>query len=409
MIVNYNFSNLKKAIIPKFYPLISNKQKVLIIYGGSNSGKSHFVAQKLLLRILATYDKGIALRFLIVKKTGPSLRKNCFQLIIDYISKWNLKHLCNINKTDMTITFSNKSMILFVSCDDPEKLKGVEGINSAWIEEATGLDPKDIRQVSRILRDETSYRQLILTFNPTVDAKPILKSYPESIRVGHHRSTYLDNPFSSLSPEDIAGDSEYDYEVYVLGKLGLLKESIYTNWTVEDLSMLNTYMDIVYGLDFGFNNPSCLLKVGISEDKIYILDEYYERRKTNSDLIKDFKDIVSNRYVIKADSAEPDRIEEISNNGFYIEKANKNVNQGIDWLRRKKIIINKNCLNTIEEIENYKYKKIGDDITEIPIKEKDHAMDALRYAVSDYIMSFSQEIEYKTVQLRETSNMFDNF
>ena len=95
------------------------------------------------------------------------------------------------------------------------------------------------------------------------------------------------------------------------------------------------------------------------------------------------KSFVRNKNAeIYADSAEPARIEEITRAGFNVYPAKKEVKNGIDYIKRKKIYIHESCANTIKEIQSYKWKEKKDgEILDEPVKFLDHAMDALRYAV----------------------------
>nr|HPM21625.1 terminase large subunit [Thermotogota bacterium] len=80
--------------------------------------------------------------------------------------------------------------------------------------------------------------------------------------------------------------------------------------------------------------------------------------------------------------AEPDRIQEIYYEGFNVYKAEKKITDGIDSVKRYKLHIYSECVNTIKEIQAYKYKEDKDGNTlEIPVEYNDHAMDAIRYAI----------------------------
>lgn len=78
------------------------------------SGKSHFIAQKLVLKALKSKRK-----MLVVRKVGTTLRDSCFQLIKDTLMFFKIYDQCQINKTDMMITLFNGSMFIFKSMDDP--------------------------------------------------------------------------------------------------------------------------------------------------------------------------------------------------------------------------------------------------------------------------------------------------
>ena len=141
-----------------------------------------------------------------------------------------------------------------------------------------------------------------------------------------------------------------------------------------------------YGLDFGFNSPSALVKIVLKDDDIYLDEVLYERRLTNSDLIKklDVLDIEKN-VIIYGDSEDPNRIKEIQEAGYWIEKSNKDVEKGIDTMKSRKIHITKRSLNGIKEIQMYKYKQKDDQVLDEPVKLNDHFLDASRYGVHSHI------------------------
>ena len=101
------------------------------------------------------------------------------------------------NKTEMSLRF-NSNQMLFVSLDDVEKLKSIEGINYIWIEEATEIAVDDYRQLNLRCRGKNPNgdNALYLTFNPS-DWNSFLKPMTEApaADVGVLHTTYKDNKF----------------------------------------------------------------------------------------------------------------------------------------------------------------------------------------------------------------------
>jgi phage terminase large subunit len=82
---------------------------------------------------------------------------------------------------------------------------------------------------------------------------------------------------------------------------------------------------------------------------------------------------------ILGDHSRPEIIAEIQIAGYNINNATKGVKKGIDNIKTFGVY----CLdnpNLKREYENYKWKKVGDAITDEPIKLFDDAMDAIQYA-----------------------------
>lgn len=371
-----------------YYPLYKDTSRYLVLYGGAGSGKSVFAAQKILVRILTEQPH----RFLVARKVARTLRFSVFSLFQDLIAQWSLSPLFKINKSDMTITCINGNQIIFAGLDDVEKLKSIAGITGIWIEEASELDPKDFHQLDLRMRGPTKhYKQIILTFNPISALHWLKKEFFDYKRSNATiiKSTYKDNKFIDPEYAKVLEELKYKdytyYLIYALGEWGVLGNLVFTNYVIEEIPLDESRYDtIYYGLDFGFNDPSAVIKVGWKDSEIFILDEIYEKGLTNAELIKLCEEQVNKSRLIIADSAEPDRIKEFKKAGFVIRPCTKgkdSVKFGIDWLKRRKIHIHPSCVNFIKEIQQYKYKEDRDgNVLDEPVDFNNHAMDALRYA-----------------------------
>ena len=158
--------------------------------------------------------------------------------------------------------------------------------------------------------------------------------------------------------------------------------------------MPEQFDEIIYGLDFGYNNPSALVEIGIRDENAYILSELYESKLTNADLIEKLKSLIANKNApVYADAAEPQRIEEITRAGFNIHPADKSVKDGIDYVKRQKILISPECDNAIAEFNTYKWKEDRNgNVLDEPVKFRDHLMDAMRYALYTHSKSVDPSI-----------------
>ncbi|MDN4094357.1 PBSX family phage terminase large subunit [Brevibacillus agri] len=221
---------LKKSHFNKIYwPLISDKSRYEVMYGGAASGKSFFVAQKIVYRVLVESNH----KFLIIRKVGTTLRHSVFEEIKKAISNWNVEHMFTINKTEMTITCANGNQIVFKGLDDPVKLKSIQGVTGIWIEEAAEITQKDFQELDRRMRGRNKHnKQIIITFNP-VSASHWLKSYffdrkIESCSIT--KSTYLDNKFvdkgTLIALQTLKETDPEEYEVYALGNWGTTDKTL---------------------------------------------------------------------------------------------------------------------------------------------------------------------------------------
>lgn len=356
-------------------------KEVLVSYGGAGSGKSYSTAQHVILRALEENNK----RILITRKTLPALRVSCLQLMKDLLSEYEIPYELNKSELEMKI---GSNQILFKSLDNPEKIKSSE-FNYIWAEEATELTHQDYLQLRLRLRRKNELKnQLIMTLNPIDQFHWIRTKVLDTPNedMASFQSNYKMNPFLSKEYiEQLEGLAEIDenyYRIYALGEWGVLQNLIYSNWDVVDKTP-ETYDEIVYGLDFGYINPTCLVEVRIKENEVWARELVYQSHLTNSDLIEIMKDKIDKGKAIYADSAEPQRIEEIYQAGFNVYPSEKNVQFGINRVKQYKLHILEDSVNLIKEIRSYKWKEDKEGrILEEPVKFNDHAMDAMRYALA---------------------------
>jgi phage terminase large subunit len=378
---------IKKSVFNDVYlPFLSDSNRYLVLYGGAGSGKSVFAAQKILYRMLNEEKH----RFLVVRKVARTMRNSVFSLFKDTINQWGLSNLFKVVESNMEIRCANGNSIIFAGLDDPEKMKSIHGITGIWVEEASEFEQVDVQQLDLRLRGRTkNHKQMIISFNPISHLHWLKRVYfdspKENATVKH--TTYLDNKFIDDAYRQVLEDlktQDYTYYmIYALGQWGVLGNLIFTNYEVKEIPTDPSYYNTLSnGLDFGFVHPSAFLKLAYKEDAIYIFDEVYESQLTNQQLIQFIKPKSGNEYTI-ADSAEPDRITECKQAGMRVVPATKgkdSVKNAIDWLKRKKIYIHPRCVNTIKEIQVWKWREDAKgNVLDEPVKVKDDAMAALRY------------------------------
>jgi phage terminase large subunit len=210
-----------------FFPLLSDESRYEIIFGGAGSGKSHFTAQKIILRCLdAKQGKH---RILVCRKVHRTIKESVFQNILSIIIELGLVGKVRANYSDLSFTFPTGSKIIMVGLDDVVKLKSIAGITSIWIEEATELEKYDFDQLDLRLRGETSsYKQIILTLNPIDENHWIKQTLIDTTdKAFVHHSTFIDNVFideeyKKMLEERVALDENL-YRIYVKGEWGVTR------------------------------------------------------------------------------------------------------------------------------------------------------------------------------------------
>ena len=401
-------TKLKTMVAPIYWDnvLRNFKNRIQIVYGGSSSGKSYAIAQRIVLDTIRGRNT------LVVRKTSNSMKSSCFNEILSKIIDFELMPLFKISLGDFTITcLDNNKQIIFKGLDDPEKIKSIKPISGVltdiWIEEATQISYDDFKLLKTRLRGETPFKKrIIMSFNPILKTHWIYKQffegfwqddkqYIEKDNLSILKTTYKDNTF--LTKDDVerleAEIDPYYRNVYLLGNWGILTGAVFSNYSVEDFDP-ESFDVYRYGLDWGFASSSfaCVrIAVQFTERKIYVCDEIYEKGLTNDQTMPRVKALVGSN-VVWCDNAEPKSITEFRYKGINareIKKGGGSVEQGINFMKRFKIIIHPSCPNALAEFNSYRYKedrRTGEILPEV-VKKDDHIIDAIRYSLStDFAM-----------------------
>jgi phage terminase large subunit len=405
--MHIDFSDLPKRVNNKFYPLIFDTHRIIVLVGGASSSKSYSTGQKIINRIIEEKNH----KYLIVRKVAKTIRHSTFDLLVAILNDWGMKDLFKINQTDLRMTcIANGNEIIFTGLDDVEKLKSIHGITDIWIEEASEISESDFNQLDLRLRGETKYKkQITLTLNPISIKHWIKKRFFDRKENDciTHRSTYKDNEHldkdTIIRLEQIT--DKYFYTVYVLGDWGVYGNVVFSNYEILDDSVFPYTEDdlenVFQGLDFGFIHAQAIERAGFKQDykdptkeALYCFDELHEKGRINSEFIEDSKEYFGDKLYemyMTADSANPDKIKEWQDQSFRVEPAKKGKDSlrfGIEYLSGMKIYINgSKCPQLAQEIPSFKRKEDKDgNVTEDFVEINDDGIAALRYG-SEYIWS----------------------
>ena len=257
-----------------YYPWLDNyRHRYEVYYGGAGSGKSVFIAQKLLVKAINRKRK-----VLVIRKYGTTIRDSVFQLVIDTLKKWEIYEYCKINLSTFTITLPNESVFLFKGLDDSEKIKSITDITDIWCEEATELSLDEFTQLDLRLRALVEDLQIYCSFNPVSKANWVYKKWfaPEAVYDKQQtfilHTTYKDNRFLPLAYvsalEDKINTNPTYYKIYVLGEFGTFEGLVFTNWRTETFDHMELAQSLEHrcGMDLGW------------VDKSAIIDTLYDRQ-----------------------------------------------------------------------------------------------------------------------------------
>jgi phage terminase large subunit len=386
-----------------FHSYLDDHTPLQILFGGSSSGKSKFIAQRCIEDIL----RG-GRNYLAIRKIADTCRASVYNELEKVIKEWEINNLFRINIAEMTFTCSNGFQIYCKGLDKAEKVKSITPkkgvITDIWVEEATEITKDDHKQLDKRLRGGSKKitKRMVLSFNPILKQHWLFKEFFGSFYDNDtiyrdnnlliDKSTYKDNDF--LTQQDIDKleneEDEYWYEVYTLGNWGVLGDVIFKNWEVRDLTEeMKTFDNFKNGLDFGFaGDPMAFNRTHYDKMRktIYITHEFNALGLTNPQIADLIRPVVNEDRVI-CDSAEPKSVQELRDNKINAEGAKKgkdSINFGIQWLQQQHIVIHKACQNTINEFQQYHWKKdkLGESLP-IPVDKNNHHIDNIRYQYED--------------------------
>lgn len=356
-----------------FSKLLRAESRYVISQGGTSSSKTYSMLQ--LLYLIAFKKQGVHIS--VVSETLPHLKRGAMRdffkiLITDklYSEKYH-------DKTNNIYMVGN-SMIEFFSADSGDKVRGARR-DYLFINECNNVSFETYNQL-----EVRTKNQIYLDYNPSHEFwvhEYLLKPEIEHTFI---KSTYKDNPYLDSNIVKSIESRRYNdpnwWRVFGEGELGFSESLIFTHWRqTKNIPEGN----VAYGLDFGYNHPTALVKVTEHDGKFYAEQLIYESHLTNQQLIERLKQLNINRSAeIFADYSRPESIREIYLAGFNIKDANKDVKKGIDSVKSKELYIHEGSVDLIKELRSYSWKKDRNEkLLEEPIKTQDDICDALRYCI----------------------------
>ena len=384
-------------MINKKYLVLDSDSRYYIVTGGRGSGKSYAIST---LLCLLTQQVGHVILF-----TRYTLRSAGVSIIPEFLEKiefLGMEDVFHITK-DEIINKQSGSRILFrgiktSSGDQTANLKSLQGVTTWVLDEAEELtDEETFDKIDLSVRAKGIQNRVILIMNPSTKEHWIYNRFFEmrGVQEGSNvtkgdttyiHTTYLDN-LDNLSEsyinqiENIRTRRPEKFKHQILGGwLDKAEGVIFSNWTIGKFEQA---APSVFGQDFGFSaDPTTLVETSIDKanKKIYVKLHYYKQALTTSQIAELNKRFAGSSLIV-ADSAEPRLISElsVSNNIVPTIKGQGSVTYGIALLQDFDLIIDEGSTDLIKELNNYCWLEKK---SSTPVDKYNHAIDALRYAVS---------------------------
>lgn len=385
-------NNIQLKIAKPFEPLMTERRRYKVFYGGRGSGKSWTFARCLL--IIAASRR---VRVLCARELQTSIADSVHKLLCDQIRLLNLNKKFYITKT--SILGKNGSEFLFKGLrHNVSEIKSMEGLDYVWVEEAHSVSRESWDLLIPTVRNEGS--EIWISFNPMRPDDETYRRFVLSpptgalvIKVG-----WQDNPwFPQTLHEEMLRCKAVDADSYAHiwgGEPRVISDAQIFRGRYE-VSAFDTPDNarFFHGVDWGFaRDPNALVRMFVDNGVLYVDAEAYGVGVELDELPKLFDTIPTSRiWPIKADSARPETISYMARKGFRVTAAKKwagSVLDGIALLKSfKRIVVHPRCKHTADEMRLYSYKvdRVNGDILPYPEEGWDHCIDAMRYALDGYV------------------------
>lgn len=394
MAAAYSPEGVLVADLPEFADGLFEAHRYKVLWGGRGKGASWSMARALLIRAAAETARVGCFREL-----QTSIKDSVHRLLADQIDLLGLR---GFTVTQTEIRHRNGSFFLFAGLrHNVTKVKSMEGLDVAWVEEAEHVSEASWRVLVPTIRKAGS--EIWVSFNPDLETDATSQRFlvhpPPDAWV--RKVSADDNPWF---PEELAREREHDYRVdpdaaaHIWGgeyRQASDAQILRGKWRVDRFEPDESWGPPLQGADFGFaQDPTTLVRSFTDGRRLFVERESYKIGLELDHTVARWEADVPGfaAYVTRADSARPESISYLRRHGAPriegVAKWQGSVEDGIAYLRQfDEIVIHERCRHTITEARHYSYKvdeRTGDVLPQI-VDKHNHTIDPIRYALAPLI------------------------
>lgn len=385
-------------------------RRINILEGSVRSGKTF---SSLILWAFWLAERPRDGKYLMVGKTLTTLRRNCLEPLLSLLGERNMEF--SIPGKRARIFGRNIDLEGASDVRSEEKIRGVT-LHGAYMDEIT-LAPQPFFAML-LSRLSAPGAKLFGTTNPDSPRHWLKVEYLDNPTLDIYRSKFLLDDNTTLPREYVENlKREYTgvfYRRFILGDWVAAEGAVYPMFEVkrhvsQDVpSMRMTWI----AADIGHTNPTAFLRLGAGRDGlIWVVDEYYHQvsagapAKSPKQYARDMAAFAARQssapdVVVIDPAAEGFILQLKEDSDLRIRRADNAVLEGIQLvssaLDAGALRIHPRCRHLIDELQGYawdpKAQQRGEDK---PVKQNDHAADALRYG----LMAYRREITERVMEI----------
>lgn len=380
---------------------LNDRSPVMLLTGSAGGGKSRVAAEKIHAYCLK-YPGATAL---ILRKAREWNSRSVLPFFWHSVVGGEASGIV-FRRSEGAFYYQNGSVVYTGGMLDERQREAIRsiggegGLDIVWMEEANAFTREDFEEVlGRLRHTAADWQQIILTTNPAGAKHWIKRDLIDGRQASVYYSSAADNPHNSPAYlERLNSLTGIMYQRLVLGRWVQAEGAVYDNFdrSIHVVERDESEMKEWYlALDEGYTNPAVILLVGQDADgRLHVAKEWYERGKLQETVVRQVVDWARqyNVTLVAVDAAAAGLIADIRNHGIPAIPSKGRVLDGIQIIQnrlaiagdgRPRLTVSAICENTIAEFETYVWRqdRISGKPIDEPLKENDHAMDALRYLV----------------------------
>lgn len=364
---------------------ILDDHRAVAFIAGRNSGKTYGGAVRA-LRLLSMNPGTLGL---IAAPDFPMLEFGAKRAFLERLRKQRYRFELHQQRGVVTITDPIEAEVRFATLENESRVRG-PNYAWAWIDEVEYVTDRAIWSALKGAVRDGANPSLFVTSTPKgrriVYDEWVLNPTPNHVL---YKATTRDNPY--IDAEDyIAGlgyagrfaQQEIDAEFVAFD--GLVYPGFSRDRNVAQVDA--TGWRTVVAVDVGTRNPTAILTVHVAGDeRIHVSREVYRRNLSSADIVAAIREAIdaTDAETVVIDPSAAGYILELQRLGYHVTKGDNAITEGIGRLTTAiadGLTVDPSCVNLVSEFEAYRYPDGTRTESDKPIKDHDHALDALRYA-----------------------------